>query len=101
MALRRRFTQWQQAAPVLEAWAHRSIRLSDTETRAKQFGDLARVGLEALSYMDSHTAPPTGWQDSRMAVISDAEQPSALIRFVFLSDLRKLVEAAAKSTPAE
>jgi hexosaminidase len=101
MALRRRFMQWQQAAPVLEAWAHRSIRLSDIEARAKQLGNLARAGLEALSYIDAHTAPPSGWQDSRMAVISDAEQPSALVRFVFLPDLRKLVDAAANSGPAQ
>ena len=97
MALRRRFVQWQQASPVLEAWAHRSIRLSDIEERAQQLGNLARVGLEALAYMDAHTQAPAGWLDSRTAVIADAEKPSALVRFVFLPELRKLVEAAAKS----
>jgi len=101
MALRRRFTQWQQAAPVLEAWAHRSIRLSDIEGRAQQFGNLARVGLEALAYMDAHTQPPAGWQDAQMAVIGDAEKPVALVRFVFLPELRKLVEAAGKAGGGE
>jgi hexosaminidase len=101
LVLRRRFMQWEQASPVLEAWAHRSVRLSDIEARAQQLGNLARVGLEALGYMDAHTQPPAGWQDSRTAVISDAEKPSALVRFVFLPDLRKLVEAAAKTNPAE
>ena len=100
-ALRRRFMQWEQASPVLEAWANRSIRLSDIDVRAQQLGNLARVGLEALAYMDVHAQPPAGWQDSRMAVISDAERPSALVRFVFLPELRKLVEAAAKMGPAE
>jgi hexosaminidase len=100
-ALRRRFRQWEQAAPALETWAHRSIRLSDIEARAQQLGNLASVGLEALSYMDAHTQPPSGWLDGRMAVISDAEQPSALVRFVFLPDLRKLVDAAAKTAPLE
>jgi hexosaminidase len=101
MALRRRFTRWQEIAPVLQTWAHRSIRLSDIEPRAQQLGDLARVGLEALAYMNAHTPPPSGWQESRLVVISEAEKPSALVRFVFLPDLRKLVEAAAKSGPAE
>jgi hexosaminidase len=101
MALRRRFMQWQQAAPVLQAWARRSIRLSDIEPRAQQLGNLAGVGLEALSFMDAHATPPSGWQDSRMAAISDAEHSSALVRFVFLPDLRKLVEAAARSGQAE
>jgi hexosaminidase len=101
MALRRRFMQWEQVSPVLEAWAHRSVRLSDIEGRAQQLGDLARVGLEALEYMDAHTQPPAAWQDSRTALISDAEKPSALVRFVFLPELRKLVEAAAKASPAK
>ena len=101
MRLRRRFMQWQQAAPVLEAWAHRSVRLSDTEDRARQFGALAEVGLESLAYLETHAQPAAGWQDSQMAVIAEAEKYSALVRFVFLPDLRKLVEAAAKGGPAE
>ena len=100
-ALRRRFMQWEQAAPVLESWAPRSIRLSDIEVRAQQLGNLARVGLEALSYIDAHTQAPGLWHDGSMATISEAEQPSALVRFVFLPDLRKLVDAATKTAAAE
>jgi hexosaminidase len=96
-ALRRRFTQWEQAAPSLQVWAHRSIRLSDTEARARQLGALAQVGLETLAYIDAHTPPAAGWLDTQMSVISDAEKPSALVRFVFLPELRQLVEAAGKT----
>jgi hypothetical protein len=35
-----------------------------------------------------------------MAVIADAEKPSGLVRFVFLPSLRKIVEAAAKTSPS-
>ncbi|HEY3626199.1 MAG TPA: family 20 glycosylhydrolase [Terracidiphilus sp.] len=101
MALRRRFTQWEQAAPLLEAWAHRSVRLSDVEARAQQLGNLARVGLEALAYIDVHAQPAAGWQEGQMVVIADAEKPSGLVRFVFLPDMRKLVEAAAKTGAGE
>jgi hexosaminidase len=86
---------------MLEAWAHRSVRLSDTDARARQLGALAEVGLESLAYLETHTQPAAGWQESQMAVIADAEKYSALVRFVFLPDLRKLVEAAAKAGPAE
>jgi hexosaminidase len=82
IALRQRFMQWHQAAPLLEAWAHRSVRLSDIDTRAQQLGNLGRVGLEALSFVDAHATPPSGWQESRIALISEAEKPSALVRFV-------------------
>ena len=100
-ALRRRFTQWAQAAPVLEAWAKRAVRLSDIETRAHQLGELAQVGLDSLAYLDMHAQPVAGWTDVQVAVITDAEKPAALVRFVFLPDLRKLVDAAGKSGLAE
>ncbi len=101
MRLRRRFMQWQQAAPVLEAWAHRSVRLSDIEARAHQLGALAQVGLDSLSFLDARAQPAPGWQDTQTAVIADAEKPSALVRFVFLPEMRKLVEAAANSGAKE
>jgi hexosaminidase len=100
-ALRRRFMQWQQAAPVLQAWAHRSVRLSDIEGRARQLGALAEVGLDALSFLDTHAQPASGWKYTEMAVIYDAEKPAALVRFVFLPDLGKLVDAAAKTPSPE
>ncbi len=92
--LRKRFTQWEQAAPALEVWAHRSARLSDIETRARQLGALGQVGLESLAYLETHTLPTSGWKDNKMTTIADAEKPSALVRFVFLPELRKLVQAA-------
>ena len=101
MRLRRRFMQWQQAAPVLEAWAHRSVRLSDIEARAHQLGALAQVGLDSLAYHDTHAQPAAGWQDAQLAVITDAEKQSGLVRFVFLPEMRKLVEAAASSGQTE
>ena len=100
-ALRRRFTQWEQAAPALEAWAHRSVRLSDIEARARQLEALALVGLESLSFLDAHAQPASGWPYIQLAAIHDAEKPSALVRFVFLPELQKLVDAAAKGVPAE
>lgn len=87
--------------PVLEAWSRRSVRLSDTEARARQLGALGQVGLESLATIDTHSQPAAGWADSQLAVIADAEKPSALVRFVFLPALRELVQAAAKGSPME
>ncbi|WP_263353179.1 beta-N-acetylhexosaminidase [Acidicapsa acidisoli] len=99
--LRRRFAQWEQAAPILEAWARRSGRLSDTEIRARQLGALGQIGLESLAYLDTHTPAPSAWLDSKMATIADTEKPSALVRFVFLPSLRKLAQAASNVPTAE
>lgn len=96
MELRRRFLDWQGAAPRLQAMARWSPRLSDTSARAQQFGALAEAGLESLAYLNAHIAPPTGWKDAQTALITEAQKPSALVRFVFLPDLQKLVDAAAQ-----
>jgi hexosaminidase len=97
--LRERFESWQHAAPRMEAWAVRSGRLSDVGDRARQLAALARCGLEALAFLDMHTAPAAGWADAQKAVLAEAEKPSAFVRFVFLPSLQKLVETAG-SRPA-
>lgn len=93
--LRQRFEAWQNAAPVLEAWAQRSSRLSDAGIRAHQLGQLAQTGLQALACIDTHTTPPDGWQDGALQTIADAQKPAALVRFVFLPSLEELVKSVA------
>jgi hexosaminidase len=98
--LRQRFESWQQAAPVIQAWALRSGRLSDVADRARQFNALAQTGLEALAYLDMHATPPAAWLDAQKAILADAQKPSAYFRFVFLPALQKLVETAASQPTA-
>ncbi len=95
MHLRHQFEAWQEASPSLQVLSQRSARLNDAADRARQLGQLARAGIESLAYLDSHTTPPAGWADQQMAVLADAQKPSALVKFVFLPDLEKLVKAAA------
>jgi hexosaminidase len=95
MHLRHQFESWQEASPALQAVCQRSSRLNDAADRARQLGQLARAGLESLAYLDNHTAAPAGWADQHLAAITDAQKPSALVKFVFLPDLEKLVRAAA------
>jgi hexosaminidase len=94
MELRRRFESWQAAAPQIEAMATQSARLSDETVRAGQLRDLGAAGLEALAFLQARTTAPAGWLDAQRSLISDAEKSSGLVRFVFLPDLQKLVEAA-------
>ena len=92
--LRQRFLAWQAAEPRLLEDVRETPRLSDAGVRAEQLGELAQVGLSALTYLQTHTAPPTGWQAQELSVLDRADQPSALVRFTFLHSLRKLVLAA-------
>lgn len=95
--LRQRFLSWQAAEPRLLEGVQKTPRLSDTELRVEQLGELAEVGLSALNYLESHTAPAAGWQAQQMSLLDAAEEPSALVRFTFLHSMRKLVLAAAQT----
>jgi hexosaminidase len=92
--LRERFLSWQTAQTRLLEEVQQTPRLSDAGIRAQQLGELAGVGLSALAYLESHTAPPPGWQAQQMAVLDAASQPAALVRFTVLHSMRKLVLAA-------
>jgi hexosaminidase len=95
--LRQRFLSWQAAMPRLLDDVQETPRLSDASTRAEQLGELAQVGLSALTYLQTHTMPPAGWQAQQMSILDAAGQPSALVRFTFLNSMRKLVLAAAQT----
>jgi len=92
--LRTRFQLWVEISPGLQALAKQSPRLSDSFTRAEQLGELGQAGLEALAYLDRGVKAGAEWQQAKLATITDAEKPSALVRFAFLPSLRQLVEAA-------
>ena len=94
--LRARFNAWQQASPELVVAASRSPRLSDIGPRAQQLGALGQAGLEALDYLRTGTTPSEAWKAAQLALLAEAEKPSALVRFTFLPSLRRLVEAAAR-----
>jgi hexosaminidase len=95
--LRQRFLSWQAAWPRLLEDVQETPRLSDAAIRAEQLGELAQVGLSALTYLQTHTAPPAGWEAQQMSILDRAEQPSALVRFTFLHSMRKLVVASAQT----
>jgi hexosaminidase len=93
--LRQRFLSWQSGQTRLLEEVQNTPRLSDAGVRAEQLGELARIGLSSLAFLESHTAPPTGWQEQQMSTLDAAAQPAALVRFTVLYSMRKLVLAAA------
>jgi hexosaminidase len=94
--LRQRFLSWQAVEPRLLEDVQETPRLSDAALRAEQLGESAETGLSALTYLQTRTVPPAGWQAQQMSILDTAEQPSALVRFTFLHSMRKLVLAAAQ-----
>ena len=96
--LRQRFLSWQAAETRLLEDVQQTPRLSDAGARVEQLGELAEVGLSSLAFLESHTAPPPGWQEKRMITLDAAAEPAALVRFTVLYSMRKLVLASAAQT---
>jgi hexosaminidase len=96
------FNSWVTAAPALEKLEANSPILQEASAHIAAWPKLGSMGIEALSYLRSGSAPPPGWQDAQNAILHDAVNPHELVDFVVLAPLQKLVEAAAqKSQPAQ
>ena len=93
--LRQQFLSWQGAEMRLLKDVQQTPRLSDAGAPAEHLGELADVGLSSLAFLESHTAPPPGWQEQQLSILDAAAQPAALVRFTVLYSVRKLVLAAA------
>ena len=98
--LRERFLAWQNAVPQLMVQLGRSPRMGDAQPRVTQMGQLAQMGLAALSFLDAGVRPPPGWEAQQFAILADAEKRAGMVRFVFLAPLKELVTAASPSPAA-
>jgi len=88
------FHSWVDAAPALDRLAANSPLLQETPAHRNAWPKLGTMGLEALSYLRSGSAPPAGWQNSQTALLKEAVKPHELVEFVVLAPLEKLVAAA-------
>ncbi|HEY7837672.1 MAG TPA: family 20 glycosylhydrolase [Terriglobales bacterium] len=92
-ALKARFQQWTAAVPEVERQMDASPLLALARPRAEQLPALAQAGEQAADFIQQGTDAPAGWQQQQLDLISAAEKPQTLVRFTFLPELRKLVQA--------
>jgi hexosaminidase len=93
------FHSWVAAAPALNQLAANSPLLQEASTHVAALPKLGQMGIDALSYLRSGSAPPTGWQDTQTAILHNAVKPGELVDFVVLAPLQKLVKAASSPKP--
>jgi hexosaminidase len=91
--LERWFVDLTAAVPEATRQVQASPRLGDMATRADQLAALAQTGHQTLGFLNSGNKPPAGWKAASLKILEDAKKPSGLVRFVFLDDLTKLVNA--------
>jgi hexosaminidase len=87
------FGDWIVAGPQAETLMAASPLLREAEPRARQLVDLGTTGQQALAYLDKQQAAPSGWTQSKLTLIDQAEKPIGLVRFTMLQPLRDLVKA--------
>src|SRR3984957_113623 len=87
------FGAWIAAAPQAQTLMAASPLLRDAEPRARQLVELGTTGQQALSYLDKHEAAPSGWAQTKLTLIDQADKPVGLVRFTMLQPMRDLVKA--------
>ena len=87
------FESWIAAQPELLRLISSSLLLEEARPPAEQLTELGTTGLEAVSWLSSGQAAPRGWKEQKLALLDEAEKPSAAVRFTVLKPLRDLVNS--------
>jgi hexosaminidase len=93
--IERTLARWRDARPGVEAMIRRSAILRDTELLAVELSDLAKAGLEAVACLAESKAPPAGWREEKLKLLSETANPKpAAVEFAILPSVKQLVFAA-------
>jgi hexosaminidase len=93
--LAQKFKEWHDLLPAFQAIEDRAPMLANCESRVRDLRNLGATGLEALTYLQSRTAPPSGWKEAQLALIGEAEKPDpSLLKLSWLASYRALILAA-------
>jgi hexosaminidase len=87
------FQLWTAASPKAAELISTAPLLTEARPRALELAELGNLGLEATSYLTTGRVAPAGWKQQQLAILREAEKPSALVRFAVLNSLRELVNS--------
>jgi hexosaminidase len=94
--VRRMLTQWRDAGPELNSIVERAPDLHEARPLADDLSEIARIGLEATSYLTNNVTASTEWRDASLARLDLAAKPKAAVEFPIIPSMRELVIAAAE-----
>ena len=94
--VRRMLTQWREAGPELKSIVERAPDLHEAQPLTDDLSEIARIGLEATSYLTNNVAASTEWRDASLARLDLAAKPKAALEFAIIASVRELVIAAAE-----
>ncbi len=85
------FRAWTAALPKIMPLISTSPKLAEAGPRALELSEMGTMGLQAVSFLSTHSTVPEGWKKQNLAILDEAEKPEALTRFTVISPLRELV----------
>ena len=93
--LRATLTRWRDNQTALQPLAAQSLLLQEAMPLSQDLSALGAAGLQALDYLDRGEAAPEAWKEQQVALIQQAQKPSAQLLLVVAPSVQKLVEASA------
>jgi hypothetical protein len=91
------FSHWKSSVPAVTSAANQYPVLAEVLPRVQEYDQLAQMGLDAVSYVQSRKVPPAGWLSTNMNAIDQMGKTRGLVRFVVLEPMHKLVQFAANA----
>jgi hexosaminidase len=94
------FETWRSSAPMVSQIVNSHPQLQEVNPRVAELDGLGQLGQEAVTYLQTHTAPPQQWVADSNKKLDEAAKPKGLVRFAVTDSLRKLVQAASGTSAA-
>jgi hexosaminidase len=94
--IRDSLNSWREAGTALDPVIDRAPGLQEARPLARNLGEVATAGLEAMAYLSTGAAPTAEWRAAQLSKLDEAAKPKAALELVIVPSVRKLVLAAAE-----
>jgi hexosaminidase len=96
--IRAQLVLWRDNDGQLEPLLQNSFLLKELSPVSQNLAALAAVGLQALDFIDNGRTAPKSWHNEQLAMIQQAEKPTADLILAVAPSVQKLVDASASAT---
>jgi hexosaminidase len=99
--IRARLVLWRDNDNQLEPLLQNSFLLKELSPVSQNLTAVAAAGLQALDFIDNGRTAPESWHNEDLAMIQQAEKPTADLILAIAPAVQKLVDASASVTPRQ
>jgi hexosaminidase len=99
--IRARLVLWRDNDNQLEPLLQNSFLQKELSPVSQNLTAVAAAGLQALDFIDNGRTAPESWHNEHLAMIQQAEKPTADLILAIAPAVQKLVDASASVTPRQ